>query len=499
MGERTQSLNALAFVVLAVLAMVAKRKTGELQGIGGLSDSGLVSILQKLRSDRTLLTEGPTHRLQLYRHKQNLYNEFGHQITMPLEKGGAFQWEVARADKLLRFFCKESEEYAALMERTLRQLSPGEPLGLLLYNDEVTPGNVLAPDNKRKFNNFYFAFVQFGAAALQNERNWLPVAVLRASCEKTIAGGLSATFAAILRMLCYDSDLIGGMTLSFATENTYTFRCVVWKSLWDESGLKRCLDTKGAAGIQFCLKCNNCVSYKSGIAGGSLVSSSCSDIKQFVRRTDEELWMASDALVEKRGVLSKTAFEKEQTLYGLNDSANGVLQDKALRQHFLPVSRSNYESMHVFFSNGVCNVELRLMLKTLEGHGIDWADVAAFAKSGLKWPRYVNSKGQQIHDCFSEKRRKSSKKLLKAGASETMMCMHVVRHFLDTVILSDARTADVAKHEVASFALLTDVVSLLDRAKHAADPRAFVAPLAEKIGQWHAAFQRAYPLRWMRR
>ena len=63
MGERTQSLNALAFVVLAVLAMVAKRKTGELQGIGGLSDSGLVSILQKLRSDRTLLTQGPTHRL----------------------------------------------------------------------------------------------------------------------------------------------------------------------------------------------------------------------------------------------------------------------------------------------------------------------------------------------------------------------------------------------------------------------------------------------------
>ena len=69
------------------------------------------------------------------------------------------------------FFCKELEEYAALMERTLRQLSPGEPLGLLLYNDEVTPGNVLAPDNKRKFNSFYFAFMKTGAAAHQNDRS----------------------------------------------------------------------------------------------------------------------------------------------------------------------------------------------------------------------------------------------------------------------------------------------------------------------------------------
>ena len=45
---------------------------------------------------------------------------------------------------------------------------------MLLYSDEVVPGNQLSHDNHRKHWVIYYSFLQFGALLLTSEDLWLP-------------------------------------------------------------------------------------------------------------------------------------------------------------------------------------------------------------------------------------------------------------------------------------------------------------------------------------
>ncbi len=49
------------------------------------------------------------------------------------------------------------------------------PWSLILYSDEVTPGNVLATQNLRKIQVVYFSFLELGAQALAREDSWFCV------------------------------------------------------------------------------------------------------------------------------------------------------------------------------------------------------------------------------------------------------------------------------------------------------------------------------------
>lgn len=57
-----------------------------------------------------------------------------------------------------------------------------------LYIDEVTPGNVIAPDNKRKGYIVYYTWLEL--ARLRLDLSWIPVSVLRHDDVSKITGGL---------------------------------------------------------------------------------------------------------------------------------------------------------------------------------------------------------------------------------------------------------------------------------------------------------------------
>ena len=52
---------------------------------------------------------------------------------------------------------------------------------LVLYCDGITPGNVIAPENKRKAFVFYCAFLEFFERLCCTEL-WIPIAVVRTRC-----------------------------------------------------------------------------------------------------------------------------------------------------------------------------------------------------------------------------------------------------------------------------------------------------------------------------
>ena len=51
--------------------------------------------------------------------------------------------------------------------------TPYVPWSLILYSDEITPGNVLATHNKRTLQCMYFSVAELGPAALSHEACWL--------------------------------------------------------------------------------------------------------------------------------------------------------------------------------------------------------------------------------------------------------------------------------------------------------------------------------------
>ena len=79
---------------------------------------------------------------------------------------------------------------------------------LVIYYDELTPGDAFAPDNKRKFWAIYVAFEEFGPLMLAQEEVWLPMGILRTSiATKTIVGGM-ANATRVLLGSCVERPLM---------------------------------------------------------------------------------------------------------------------------------------------------------------------------------------------------------------------------------------------------------------------------------------------------
>ena len=78
--------------------------------------------------------------------------------------------------------------------------SPEEPGGLIVYADEVIPGNALSFDNKRKLWAMYFSFCEFGPVALQREASWFDILCYRSSEIATLDAGVSQAFGAVLKL-----------------------------------------------------------------------------------------------------------------------------------------------------------------------------------------------------------------------------------------------------------------------------------------------------------
>ena len=73
------------------------------------------------------------------------------------------------------------------------------PWHIVLYTDEVTPGNPLATMNNRKFHAVYWSFMEFGANALSREEAWCTIAAEYSVHVSKLSAGLSQAVAKLLK------------------------------------------------------------------------------------------------------------------------------------------------------------------------------------------------------------------------------------------------------------------------------------------------------------
>lgn len=264
-----------------------------------MTTQALATILKKVSHD-------PPEALSAWQINNFLRTEFSqvrYTIALPKKGGGSFEWSLCRLDKLLGHFVAESPNFATAMQLAVESAGAA-PLGAIVYLDEVVPGNMLRPDNKRRFWSFYLSFAEFGPARLCHAEYWLPIAVLRSSVAACVEGGVSQCMRQLLRGILLEPCGLGGVGMSLALPTPKLVRLQIRTLVGDESALKATWDSKGAAGVRPCFFCANVVTRRSGLdigAGGPLVDVGCEDPGRFEALSDEAVWATFDRLAAEHG------------------------------------------------------------------------------------------------------------------------------------------------------------------------------------------------------
>jgi hypothetical protein len=237
-------------------AMERARKRRKLEDILGLRNVSLESIATILEFSGD---SGPSrtrtawiHRFRRFR--QQFCDELVLTIPLPQRDGNEpFDWDIVNPTSLF----KKYVEASPCLQRALARApnSADEPWHIVLYADEITPGNISAPDNQRKIVSFYMTFRELGQQLICNTCCWFVLGVLRSKVVKTTEGGLSYVVAALLRQLFMATEnFIAGVTIQ--TENGPTlFFAGVGNILGDEAALKSIYGSKGASGTRVCMNC----------------------------------------------------------------------------------------------------------------------------------------------------------------------------------------------------------------------------------------------------
>ena len=157
---------------------------------------------------------------------EDVYTQVGRQVKLQVGCK-SMDWPIVSFKRALQLLVHSSPHFKQLLAEAFRRqpCSQADPWSVVLYGDEIVPGNVLRPENRRKLMCWYASIKQLGPKCLQHEDLWVPLAVLRPEFVKGETGGFSVATSVLLSEtflhdelatagVCLDLGVAGG---SFAT------------------------------------------------------------------------------------------------------------------------------------------------------------------------------------------------------------------------------------------------------------------------------------------
>ena len=157
-----------------------------------VSRSALANILKSLQEDPKLLQEaGSSSSLKRKRddavnvetphgkvlHKLEVVDNDGNKQHIDACNVPALIWYLLRSEPLKKVFVEALRKNPS---------SVSVPWNIVLYTDEITPGNPLKATNKRKVWGVYATFKELGKKVMPSESGWFVVSLLRTDKAKTI-------------------------------------------------------------------------------------------------------------------------------------------------------------------------------------------------------------------------------------------------------------------------------------------------------------------------
>lgn len=427
--------------------------------------------------DETLSTR--QIRDQAHADSQAWIEKWGYEIQLPMEDGNTYAWSVSSPSAILQFVASAYHSFGSLMSL----LPSGQEIPLALYHDEVQPGNILCPDQRRKTMAIYFSLLPW-KALFASEYIWFPVATLRTEVYKSVQGGFSACIKMLIES--WQSSLPG--LVLHGKRYPLRIACVVA----DEAAIVAMWGFKGAAGRK---PCGFCVSLISKATSASLRASGTEtafhglsepNIRAFTSFSDESFWKAVDHLSDFLGASTKKAFAEREKNLGITFNPHGLAAASSLRDMMFP-SMTLFDVLHTYFNGGIVSVEVGLFLTHVEKVGIAKTDVAAalLAPSLSSLATGYKNRSRLLDDGYF-----TEGKCWRAAGSEQMDAMPLFHYWLEIELLPlhpDLRLSDWVK----SFQQLCERCYCLHMLMRT-EKNQFLKLLETKQRSHHACFTKAY-------
>ena len=368
---------------------------------------------------------------------------------------------VANGLSLLHGAVHQGGSYCELMESTLLRVrnSPEHLWNLIVYTDEVVPGNPLAHLLTRKSWCIYISFLEFGSKVLSKEAAWLTIGAVRSKLVSELEANLSQLVAGVLQSIfCRSCDPVqAGIVLKTPAGDLLRVFFRIGMFLNDGGAHKFVWCTKADSGCRFCVLCTNVfLSYsaKEDTATGEdegddddardgLVCGFCKK-SDLALASDVDILQAVDRLSARKPTCSVGDFKLWEKASGFNHEPRSLLSNYELRKRGLvaPASQFCHDWMHTICSAGT----MQLLLFWLLCGANKWQEFREYLQL---WVPPAMSGKANLPDLFSKSKVESCKKArtFKCQASEMLQIYPVAQHYGLAVLLP----SNVCKKECEAF------------------------------------------------
>ena len=371
------------------------------------------------------------------------YGRVQQQIPLARDDGTVWLLEMQAVLPMLVVTARDSTMFSNLMYTTACRVgmpTPEKPWRMILYADEVDPGNPLASSHGRKFWAVYWSIAEFGYLALSHEELWFTCLTARTDEVKKLNGGISAVVAGFLRhtFMGRFNVATAGAQLELSGAHAQPFRLFMKFAvvIADGDAIRAINCSRGAGGEMPCICCYNVKNAKSKelpyAAPGQFITHTELDVSKLRFHTDESVFILADRLQGQQPTQGVTQFKDTQKRVGLTLSSCALLWDLPMRNIFKPISCTMYDWMHCYMIDGVCSVEIGSLMASLKPHGITYEDIHVFLQH-WHWPsRFGTSTASGKQRCGADHAKKWYKEVkFKPSASE-MLSLYAVFAFFFT-------------------------------------------------------------------
>ena len=402
-------------------------------------------------------------------------------IDLELAEGGTTTMCFANFLVYLLGLCQQGGSYSQLFQKA-HQENPStfeRPWRLILYCDEIIPGNVLGRAT-RKCWCIYATFLEYGQHLTQEDA----LATERTSFVSQLDAGVSQMLNHILlSIFCHPAcDPTQGMLLPGPNGGTrlfFTFAML----LADGAAQKLAWSSKGDSGDKFCILCAN-------VRGSAPPQEDPDDPNQLVHTTfkysdlvlveDQELLDSYAKLDARKRTTTSKQFEHWQKATGWTWSKNALLLSQPLLRKGLvkPCQQFCHDWMHGILQ-GTAPVVLYHTLAIVSQEGLPvWSMLERYTQL---WVLPAAWKCGHVHQLFDKKKIEKYKNNQKFAcqASECLTVFPLVRHFLHAVVAKHGQCLEACE---AFFATAT-VIDIIHQGGHhgLATPAALLQAIEKAI------------------
>jgi hypothetical protein len=374
---------------------------------------------------------------------------------------GLLSVRVADLCQVVQHRVKRCPSFGHLLRDAILK-SVDNKLTLLMYHDQVVPGNVLQINPERKSTLIYCSFKELGHW-LCKSFSWMTVGVVTDSTLSKVADGMTAVIRHLIKLFVEPGGLLhSGITFSLQ-EAVWLLEIRDIALIADEAALKATWSNKGASGLRPCLLCQNILRTDADVPPPFLHISE-GNYMDFQLQSDSDVFLLADnlAAMKARGVTA-VSFNQTQKHSGLTYAPEGLLWDVTVRGWLGPTC-ANFDPTHIYFSNGIFGSETQLLFDEIERMSkknqcvISSRHFIDFVSSSWATPSLPSC----LHSNISERQKAASLVLKDRGTASQQLSMFPL---LDCFVRTSLLSHPALKLKVDSFLQLCSVIRAVRRAK----------------------------------